>query len=290
MLWGQRVEIVEQDLARVDGDVEPCVGIDIVYHLAGHAHADDEGSDRADELHRSVTVAGTSWLLANAAAHGVRRFVFLSSVKAIGESTGPSAESGDVPRPTTAYGRARREAELLVLAADQHPMGVVLRSPLVYGPGVKGNLKAMIEAISAGRFPPIPIVDNRRSMVDVRDVVAALRFLETTDIATQRVFLVTDGEAYSTRRIYEAMSHALGRPVPRWSIPLPLLRLAAHAGDVFSNVTGRAAPLSTERLAKLFGNAHYSNRSLVDLGFHPTHRLEAALPEIAVAWRECSEP
>lgn len=282
--WGARVEIVEQDLTQaLAADV--CRDVGVVYHLAGHAHAEDEGSGRSDELHRQVTVEGTRRLLAAAATHGVGRVVFMSSVKAIGEGTGLEAETGATPAPTTAYGRARRAAEQLVLAAGPRPVGVVLRSPLVYGPGVKGNLQQMLSAIAAGRFPPIPAVDNRRSMIDVRDVVAALRLLATAPAAAGRVFLATDGQPYSTRRIYEVMSAALGRAVPRWSIPLPLLRAGARAGDVVTRLTRRNAPLTTDRLAKLFGNAHYANTALVELGFTPAHTLETALPGMVEAWR-----
>jgi UDP-glucose 4-epimerase len=283
--WGAQVEVAEIDLARPpSSSANPCEGVDSVFHLAGHAHAEDEGSGRSDELHQEVTVGGTRWLLARAAEAGVRRLVFLSSVKAMGEETRGTADEGAPSAPTTAYGRAKRAAEELVLAS-RRPEGVVLRSPLVYGPGVKGNLQRMMGAVRRGRFPPLPAVDNRRSMIDVRDLVTALCLLEREPRAAGRVFIATDGEAYSTRRIFDAMVAAAGRRAPRVSIPLPLLRAGGRVGDLLGRA-GLRAPLTSARVDKLFSDADYSNRALVALGFHPAHRLETALPDMLAAARD----
>ncbi len=284
--WGAGVDVVEVDLARPSSAANPCDAVDSVFHLAGHAHAEDEGSGRSDELHQEITVGGTRWLLARAEEAGARRFVFLSSVKAMGEETRGTTDEGAPTAPTTAYGRAKRAAEELVLAS-RRPDGVVLRSPLVYGPGVKGNLQRMLAAVRRGRFPALPAVDNRRSMVDVRDLVAALLLLEREPRASGRVFIATDGETYSTRRILDSMVAAAGRRPPRLSIPLPLLRAGGRVGDVLGRA-GLRAPLTTARVDKLFSDADYTNRALVALGFRPVHRLESALPDMLAAARDAS--
>jgi nucleoside-diphosphate-sugar epimerase len=288
---GDRIELVVHELGSGPVPIEACADVETVFHLAGHAHAEDEGSGRSDRLHERVTVEGTRSLLDAARAARAARFVFLSSVKAIGEGTDLTANDGSAPHPATAYGRAKRAAETLVLhERAEGPVGVVLRSPLVYGPGVKGNLRQMMRAVARRRFPPLPSVDNRRSMVDVRDLVAALLLLEVDDRARSETFIVTDGEPYSTRRIYEAMCAATGTPIPRWSIPMVALQLGARCGDAARRILKRPVPLDTERLAKLFGSAHYSNHALVELGFRPLHRLESSLPAMVEAWREEDAP
>ncbi len=278
------VEVIAGDLQR---PLDPglCAGIETVFHLAGHAHAEDEGSGRSDALHQSITVEGTRRLLTDAERHGVRRFLFMSSVKAIGEGTrGDHPERGDDPAPSTAYGRAKREAERAVL---EGPIaGTALRSPLVYGPGVKGNLDKMMGAIARRRFPPLPEVSQRRSMVDVRDVARALTFLEETPASAGRALLVTDGEAYTTRRIFVAMSAALGVPVPHFTVPYAALRTAAVFGDVGARLLRRKLPLDSDRLDKLFGSAWYDSQPLLDLGFQPSWTLETALPEMVRAMQE----
>lgn len=279
-LWADRVEVFEGDLTR---SVEGCAaGIEAVFHLAGHAHAEDEGSGRSDELHRAITVGGTRRLLADAVRHGAPRFLFMSSVKAIGEGThGTTPDRGDRPHPTTAYGRAKLEAEGLVLAAPLE--GTALRSPLVYGPSVKGNLQRMLAAIGRRRFPPLPAVDQRRSMVDVRDVAAALEHLEGDRRSAGAALIVTDGEIYTTRRLYEAMARASGVAVPPVSVPYALLALGARVGDLGERLTRRKLPLNSDRLDKLFGSAHYDPSALFALGFRPRFTLETALPEMVQA-------
>jgi len=282
---GPNVELVVHALGDGALPSDVCAELGAVIHLAGHAHAEDEGSGRSDQLHRSVTVEGTRALLESASQARVPRFVFLSSVKAIGESTGVAPNDGSAAFPTTAYGRAKHEAERLVLTPRDAPLGVVLRSPLVYGPGVKGNLRQMMIGVSRGRFPPLPETHNRRSLIDVRDLVSALLLLEREPLADGRTFIATDGEPYSTRRIYEAMCSGTRRGSPSWSIPLGVLQGGARVGDVLKRLARRPMPLDSERLGKLLGSAHYSNAALVELGFQPKHRLESSLPEMVAAWR-----
>jgi nucleoside-diphosphate-sugar epimerase len=189
--------------------------------------------------------------------------------------------------PTTFYGRAKRDAELAVLeAGEKHGLQVVvLRLPLVYGAGVKGNLRRMIEAVDRGRFPPIPEVGNKRSMVDVRDVVQALLLAAGDARANGQVYIVTDGYMYSTRQIYEWISAALGRSVPRWTVPLVLLRTAAKVGDV-AGWAGLPAPINSDVLDKLLGSACYSSERIErDLGFRPAYGLCDVVPEMVAAYR-----
>jgi len=142
-------ESVVADLTTgVPGDATE--GVDTIFHLAGRTHAVDEsGGDEGS--YRAVNVEGTRALLERAREAGVRRFVFTSSVKAIGEG-GETVDDDTLPRPNSAYGRTKLEAERIVLEGGYVPEAVVLRPSLVYGAGVKGNLHNMIAAIDGGRF------------------------------------------------------------------------------------------------------------------------------------------
>ena len=146
-----------------------------VFHLAGKAHALSE--TRQDETaYFNINTDGTRKLLESCRAAGVRRFVFFSSVKAMGEGGAEAQDESAGCSPDTPYGASKREAERLVLEGEYVPEPVVLRLSMVYGPTRRGNLPRMIEAVARGRFPPLPETDNRRSMVHVEDVVeAALR-------------------------------------------------------------------------------------------------------------------
>jgi len=261
-----------------EGALEPGIvrDIDTVIHLAGHAHAvDDTDSAR---IHQQVTVAGTRELL-SILDRRIQRLLFVSSVKAL-----PAAPAGE---PDSDYGKARREAEQLVLdlCAQRGTRAIILRLPLVYGPGVKGNLRRMLETIARGRFPPLPEFGNRRSMVHVEDVCVAV-LLALRFGASGAAYTLTDGRQYSSREIYLAMRAALGMAPPRWAIPVFIFRLLARAGDAVSALAGRRPGFDSQALEKLAGDAVYDNGPAVaDLSFQPRHCLESALPEMVAAWR-----
>jgi nucleoside-diphosphate-sugar epimerase/GT2 family glycosyltransferase len=258
-------------------------GADIVLHLAGYAHA--EGADDAAQAdrHWRITVEGTRALVREAVAAGVRRFVFVSSVKAAGEGGPGCIEETHPDAPASAYGRAKLAAEELVLAAGRESgMQVcVLRLPLVYGLDNKGNIPRMAAAIARGRFPPLPETRNRRSMVHVDDVVQALVLAATRPEANGKVYYITDGVTYSTRAIYDGIRAALGLRPARLRMPLWCLRTCARIGDFLQRVTRWQMPLNSDVLEKLLGSAWYSSARIEqELGFRPTRTLTDALPEI----------
>ncbi len=284
---GRRCVTVVGDLARPETIEGICRGIDTVFHLGGHAHAVDQPDDKYEQVNWRVTVEGTRALLAESMHAGVNRFLFFSSVKAMGEGGEARLDETAECRPVTAYGIARREAEKLVLAADRQTMlSAVLRLPMVYGPGSKGNLTRMIEAIARGRFPPLPEISNRRSMVDVRDVVQAALLAATSSVAAGKVYIVTDGQMYSTRQIYEWICAALQRRVPRWITPLFLLRVVAQMGTGIHRFSGRRFFLDTYALDKLISSAWYSSEKISrELGYQPVYSLEIALPGMIAEFR-----
>ena len=234
-----------------------CQGVSTIYHCAGHAHA----AALADgAVHWRVNHEGTCNLLAAAGAAGVRRFVFLSSVKAMAE---PGAECVDEDwpgEPLTPYGQAKRAAENAVLdAGARFGMHVVnLRLAMVYGRGGRGNLHRMANAIRAGWFPPLPETGNKRSLVHVEDVVAAVRVAAEHPEANGRTYIVADPVAYSGRRILDALRAALRKPPAHWHLPASLLRAGGAMGGYLEARLGRRLPLNAETVSRLLDSECYS--------------------------------
>ena len=263
-------------------------GTDCVIHLAGYAHAASKASPAEVERHRRINLEGTQNLFRCAAEAGVRRFVFVSSVKAGGEDAHECLDEHNARVPTDPYGLIKRQTEDWLFAHGAHAGVeiVVLRPALVYGPGVKGNLAAMLRAIDRGRFPPVPETRNVRSMVSVQDLVWALQAAIERPQAAGQVCIVDDGEAYSTRRIYIAMAQALGRTVPAWSIPAGLLRALGRIGDAGETLLRRSLPFNSTLAVRLLESACYRSALAEQvLGFSPRLRLEDALPAMVQAYR-----
>ena len=215
------------DLA-ADTDWRAAVGgIDVVVHLAARVHVTrDSSADPLGEFRR-VNVEGTNRLARQAAAAGVRRFVFLSSVKVNGES-GIYRES-DVPAPNDAYGISKREAELSLteIAAETRMSVVVIRPPLVYGPGVKANFRALMLAVARGMPLPFGAVDNRRSLVALDNLIDFIIRCAEEPAAANETFLVSDGEDLSTPELIRRLAQAMGRRA--WLVPVPARVLTAVA-------------------------------------------------------------
>lgn len=274
-------EFVTYDLP---GDGSPSAAVaevDTVFHLAGKAHVEPRGID--DPEQRAVTVDGTRRLLDAAVTAGVTRFIFMSSVKANGHGDRPTGNEWD-RQAGSAYGRAKREAEQLVVAAGARSgmHTTVLRPSLVYGPGWKGHLERMFRAVDAGWFPPPPPIANRRSMVHVSDVATAALLAAERPGANGRTYCLSDGESYSTRRVYEAMCRVLGRRVPRWHVPVVLLRAAARAGDLAAGSGRWSVPFDSDTLERLLGSAWYvADAAREELQWAPGRTFEESLPEIA---------
>lgn len=265
-------EIVAADLARDEIPAGAFSGADVVFHLAGRAHA---VAERPGDIHQYqlVNVDGTRRVVEAARATGAR-LVFASSVKAIRED--------DDDATLSPYGQSKLAAEEIVL--NSGISAVVLRLSLVYGPGVEGNLGGMLRAIRTYRFPPPPPLPNRRAMVHVDDVVRALIAAGASAGAVGKRIVIGDGVEYSTRDIYDAMNRALDRPMPTWSLPLAGWRALAAAGDALEVVVRRRAPFDSDAYRKLFGSAWYEPGDMrSDLGMVPRLTLEDALPGMVAA-------
>ena len=214
-------------------------GVDVVVHLAARVHVMHETEPDPLAAFRRANVEATEHLARAAVARGARRFVYVSSVKVNGEATqrAPFREQ-DPPRPEDPYGVSKWEAEqaLARVAADTGLEVVVVRPPLVYGPGVGGNFVRMMRWLQRGVPLPLASVRNRRDLVGVHNLADALVACSVHPQAAGRTYLVADGEPVSTPallRTLAACMHVCARLVP---CPVALLqaagRLAGKGGEV----------------------------------------------------------
>ncbi len=205
-------------------------GVACVVHLAARTHVLHETA--ADPLaeYRHINVFASEHLARAAAAAGVRRFVFLSSIKVNGEFTRehPFTEQ-DTPQPQDAYGLSKREAEqtLHEVAAATGLELVVLRPPLVYGPGVKGNLPALMNLLQRRLPLPLGSVRNQRSLIHIDNLVDAIIACIQAPVAIGKTYLVSDGEDISTPEMIRLLAAALGVPARLFPFPVALLKLGA---------------------------------------------------------------
>lgn len=209
-------------------------GVQTVVHCAARAHVMREHAADALAAYRDVNVAGTLRLAQQAAAAGVQRLVFLSSIKVNGEATaaGQQFTERDVPAPEDAYGESKLEAEqaLLDLAAQTGMEVVIIRPPLVYGPGVKGNFAGMARAVQRGLPLPLGAVHNQRSLVALDNLVSLVVLCADrarSPQAANQVFVVADGEDVSTSTLLRKVARAAGRPSRLLPVPAGLLRAGA---------------------------------------------------------------
>jgi nucleoside-diphosphate-sugar epimerase len=248
-------------------------GVSGVVHLAARTHVLRETATDPLAKYRQVNVSGTERLARSAAAGGVRRLVFVSSVKVNGERTEerPFTEDG-APRPEDAYGVSKWEAEqaLSRIAAETGLEVVVLRPPLVYGPGVKGNFLRIMSLVARGMPLPLGAIDNRRSFIYAGNLAGAIVQALDAPQATGRTYLVSDGEDVSTPELVRGIARALGVKPRLPSFPLAALGLVA-------TLAGRRA-----EFARLTGSLQVdSSRIRRELGWEPRCSLARGLEETA---------
>ena len=261
-----------------DGDLAHIVaGADVVVHLAARTHHMNERGLDAIDLYRAINRDGTRHLAEAAAAAGVKRFVFMSSVKAVGEeSFGRPFDETTPPVPEDAYGLSKLEGEraLAEVAARTGLEAVILRLPLVYGPGVRGNLAALLKLCDRGLPLPLGGIRNRRSFVSVANLASAVA-LTLRHPAPAGIYFVSDGEDISTSELVATITRALGkRPL---LLPVPAA-LFSFAGSL---------PKIGGAVRRLTGSLQVDSRLIREsLGWRPVQSLAAGLDEMAQAWKE----
>ncbi len=204
---------------------------EVVVHCAARAHVVQDAAPDPLQAYREVNAQATLNLARQAAAAGVRRFVFISSIKVNGEATvpGQSFFADDAAAPLEPYGVSKMEAEqgLREIAKQTGMEVVIIRPPLVYGPGVKANFLSMMRWLFRGIPLPLGAIDNRRSLVALDNLVDLIVTCIDHPAAANQTFLVSDGQDMSTTELLRRMGRALGKPARLLPVPPALLKAGA---------------------------------------------------------------
>jgi len=234
--------------------------VDSVVHLAGQLPSTEKGSETADSYYQ-VNTLGTIHLARECAAKGVRRFVFVSTVKVLGEGRDEPYQVDDLAVPDDAYAISKWEAEqsLWQISAETGMEIVILRPPLVYGPGVKGNFFRLLQAVDRSVPLPLGAIHNRRSLIYLGNLVDAIRLCLSHPGAAGKTFMLSDGEDISTPELLRRIAVALDRKQLLVPVPISWIKW-------MGNVSGKQAAV-----ARLTG-------SLVVDGMPIRHALDWQLP------------
>jgi len=269
------VETVIVDVNRDEGWPAAVSGVDAVVHLVGRTHVVHDTTSDPLAAYRAVNVEGTQRVLKACVEAGVSRFIYLSSIKAVGEGGEFPYTETSICAPEDAYGITKREAEVAVLEmASKADLYVnILRPPLVYGPGVKGNFLQLLRLIARGIPLPLGCTHNTRSMVFVGNLTSAIAALLDQPTMKENIFhVVDDGEPLSTKDLVTRLGDLLGRKVHHIPVPVPLLRfgggLLGHTGEVKRLIN--SLTVSGERIKEV-------------LNWTPPYSLEEGLTE-TVNW------
>ena len=257
-------------------------GAEAVIHCVARVHVMQDSAADPLTAFRTVNLEGTRRLAEVAAAVGVRRLVFLSSIKVNGESTAPGApfRASDSPRPSDAYAVSKWEAEqaLHAVASRTGLEVVVVRPPLVYGPGVRANFERLMRLVARGAPIPLGKVDNQRSMVGLDNLVDLLIRCVDHPAAAGQTFLVSDGRDLSTPEWIRMLAAVMGRPARLLPVPPALLRLGGR-------LTGRGAEVE-----RLIGSLQLDIESTCEtLDWSPPVSVEEGLSRTVAAFRAAGQ-
>lgn len=250
---------------------------DCVVHLAARVHVMHDTAADPDAAFRATNVDGTLRLAAAARQHGVPRFVFVSSIKAVAEKNhGQSLREDAPPRPEDAYGRSKRAAEeaLTRLGNDTGLEIVIVRPPLVYGPQVRANFLRLMDAVSRGVPLPLGRADARRSMVYVGNLADAIVRCATDPRAADQCFHVADSDAPTVAELVRSLGRHLGKPARLLPVPPAWLRMAGR-------LTGRSPQVD-----RLIGSLQVDTSHIRDvLGWQPPFSTDEGLAATADWYR-----
>lgn len=247
-------------------------GIEAIVHLAARVHVMRERGDRTD-AYQQVNTVGTLRLARAASACGVRRFVFVSSIKVSGESTeGRPFRAGDPPAPADAYAMSKLAAERGLLDIEGLDP-VILRPPLVYGAGAKGNLARLCRLASFGLPMPFGAIRNRRDMMGLENLADLIATCIVHPSAIGRVLLASDGVPLSTPELYGMIAHSMGRKARLMAVPVELMRALAKPLGLVGEVDRLAQSLEID-----------SNPTCELLGWTPPHSVQSGIAEMVRAY------
>jgi len=262
-------------------------GIDTVVHTAARAHIMRDGASDPLIEYRRVNAEGTARLATMAAQAGVRRFIFLSTVKVHGEENeGQCFSEQDMPAPVDPYAISKLEAEeqLQKLGAREKIEIVILRLPLVYGPGVKGNVLQLLDWVHQRRFLPVPDARNQRSLLYLGNLIDAIVTCLRVPLPANSLFLVSDGADVSTRELMTTLIQVSARPCLLILIPSFLLRWAGQAGNLLTRLVGKTFFINSAKVRRLTGSLAVDSKKIRSVtGWSPRYTLTDGL-KVTVNW------
>jgi nucleoside-diphosphate-sugar epimerase len=262
---------------------------DAVVHLEAKHHAPSPSLADCAEFVR-VNVEGTEEWLRWCTECEIPKFVYFSSIKAVGSSVRCQDESAD-SLPSAPYGQSKRDAECRVQrwAELGDRSALILRPAVVYGPGTTANIFAMVRAIDRGLFFLAGENANVKSLVALRNVTGAVVHLLPQMSAGWEIYHLVDRSSHSVREIAGMIARRLGRAETPRTLPLPVLRLAATVGDLLARAGIDLLPISSSRLEALIETTHFSADKLRASGFVHPQSTEEGLSEL-VQWYRDSHP
>lgn len=281
--WQERSLTLSSGLQSGGGGVTP----DALIHLEVKQHVISPTAADVEEFER-VNVGGTQEWLRWCTERAVKRFVHFSTIKAVGDSDRRQDETAQ-SAPLTPYGRSKRKGEQCVMewaAADPARTALILRPAVVYGPGNTANIFSMVQAIDRGLFFLAGKNDNVKSIVSLANACAAVSFLITRAQPGTQIYHLVDRESYPVCQLATMIARQLGRSRPPRTLPLPLVRSAALAGDWVKRLTDKNPPLNSARLRALLETTHFSATKLLEAGFVHPQSTEEGLADMIRWYRE----
>lgn len=266
-------------VGKLDGptDWRPTLSVcNAVVHLAARVHVMDDTAQNPLALYRATNTEATLNLARQAVQAGVRRFVFISSIKVNGEGRDTPYRETDVPAPQDLYAISKWEAEqgLWRIAQETGLEVVILRPPLVYGPGVKANFLRLMQLIHQGWPLPLGAIKNHRSLLYLGNFVDAIRLCIEHPSAAGQTFLLDDGEPVATPELIRLLSIAMGRPARLLAVPVGVLKSVGALLGKRTTVT------------RLTGSLYLDCSAIrLRLGWTPPHTLEQGLVVTVADWQ-----
>lgn len=270
-------EVVIGALEAGPGWLPALAGCSAVVHLAARVHVPADATRDALALYRAANTDATLRLAREAALAGVRRFVFVSSIKVNGEGSDKPYRETDVAAPQDAYALSKWEAEqgLWQIAQESGLEVVILRPPLVYGPGVKANFLNLMRAVDRRLPLPFGAIRNRRSLLYLGNLVDVIRLCLTHPNAAGKTLLVCDGEDISTPELVRRIAAALGRRPRLLPVPVSWMRFAG-------GMLGKR-----EAVERLLGSLTVDSTQVrAELGWQPPYSMQAGLAATAQWYRQ----
>jgi nucleoside-diphosphate-sugar epimerase len=252
-------------------------GVEVAVHLAAQVPLSGSDPELISAQYRQINTLGTANLARQCADKGVKRFVFVSTVKVLGEGRDQPYRSDDLAMPSDAYAISKWEAEqtLKQIAVETGMEVVILRPPLVYGPRVKGNFLRLLQAVDRRTLLPLGAIENRRSLIFLDNLIDAIHVCLKHPAAAGKTFMVSDGEDVSTPELIHRLATALGHTALLLPVPVTWMKWAAK-------MVGRQPSID-----RLVGSLAVDIQPIQgELGWSPPYSLQSGLASTAEWYRK----